>query len=98
MSGRSLAGQGRRLHALRLRIEAIREQAASRMREDPRHADAWCAQAEAEGAPLLAEAVALREAIIVRARRRAKLAWGVACAGCALVVLLVALLLSGQLA
>ncbi len=85
----SLAEQGRRLQALQRRIEAIRDAAEARVCADPRHADVWRAQAQAEAAPLIAEGAALRDAILARARRRAKLAWGVVYAGCALIAMLI---------
>jgi ferric-dicitrate binding protein FerR (iron transport regulator) len=84
----SLSEQGRRLSDLRRRIAAIHDAAEAHARTDPKHAAAWHAQAQAEAAPLIAEGAALRDAIVARARRRAKLAWAVVYAGCALIVIL----------
>ena len=89
----SLAEQGRQLQALQRRIEAVLEMAEARVREDPKHADAWHAQAHGEAAPLIAEGAALRDAILERARRRAALAWRAVYVGCALIMLLVGWLL-----
>lgn len=89
----SLVEQGKHLQALQRRIEAILDAAEARVREEPKHADAWRAQAQAEAAPLIAEGAALRDAILERARRRAKLAWRAAYAGCALIALLLGYLL-----
>lgn len=86
----SLAEQGRQLSELRRRIEAILEEAEHRALAEPRHANAHRAQAQAEAAPLIAQGAALRDAVLLRARRRAKLAWRVAHAGIALIVLLLA--------
>lgn len=81
------------MQALQRRIEAILADAEARVRSDPKHAAAWRAQAQAETAPLIAEGAALRDLILERARRRAKLAWGVVYAGCALIAMLLEYLL-----
>jgi type IV secretory pathway component VirB8 len=79
------------LSELHRQVVAIREAAEARARTDPKHAEAWRAQAQAEAAPLIAEAEALRDAIVVHAQRRARLAWRVVYAGCALIALLLVL-------
>lgn len=89
MPAPSLLEQGRRLTQLQRQILAIREQAGERARKDRKHAAALQAQADAEIAPLLAEATALRDVVISRARKRARLAWYVVYAGVAAIVLLV---------
>lgn len=86
----SLAEQGRRLTELRQRIEDIFDAAEARVAEQPRHAKAWRAQAQAEAAPLIAEGAALRDAILLRAGHRARLAWRVVYACLAAIVLLLA--------
>lgn len=89
----SLAEQGRRLGELQRRILEIQEAAEARARSAPKHAAAYREQARLEAAPLIAEGAALRDAIVLRARRRARLAWRVVYAGCALIVLLLGWLL-----
>lgn len=89
----SLAEQGRQLTALRQRIEAIRDDADLRAHAAPAQAQLIRAGAEAEVTPLVAEGAALRDAIVQRARQRAKLAWNAAYAGIALAVALLAWLL-----
>lgn len=90
MSGTpSLVEQGRRLSALRGRIEDILDDAERRALAEPKHAATWRAQAQAEAAPLIAEGAALRDAILLRARQRAKLAWRVVYAGIAVAILLI---------
>ena len=84
----SLAEQGRALSALRQRIVDIHEAAEARCIEDPKHANAFRAQAEAEAAPLIAEGARLRDAIVLRARRRARMAWAVVAVASALILLL----------
>ena len=84
----TLAEQGRQLADLQARILEIHDDAELRAHAQPRHAQAYFAQAEAETAPLIAQGAALRDAIVLRARRRARLAWGVAYAGCALIAIL----------
>ena len=86
----SLAEQGRRLTELQRRILAIQDEAEARARGAPAHAAAYREQARLEAAPLIAEGAALRDAILLRARGRARLAWRVVYAGCALIVLLLA--------
>lgn len=86
----SLVEQGRQLSALRARIEAIREEADLRAHAAPARARRIRDAAEAEAAPLIAEGAALRDAIVLRARARAKLAWRVVYAGLAGIVLLCA--------
>ena len=86
----TLAEQGRQLAALQARILEIHDDAELRAHAQPRHAQAYLAQAETEAAPLVAQGAALRDAIVLRARRRAKLAWSVAYTGCALIVVLLA--------
>ncbi len=86
----SLAEQGRRLSALRGRIEDILDDAERRARAEPKHAAAFRAQAQAEAAPLIAEGTALRDALLLRARRRAQLAWRVVYVGSAAILLLIA--------
>ena len=84
----SLSEQGRQLTALHQRIEAIREDAELRAHAAPAQARQILASAESEAAPLIAQGAALRDAIVLRARQRAKLAWKVVYAGGALVLLL----------
>ena len=86
----SLAEQGRQLSALRARIETIREDADLRAHAAPAQARRIRERAESEVAPLVAEGAALRDAIVRRARRRARIAWRVAYAGGVLVLLLCA--------
>ncbi len=86
----SLGEQGRQLSALRQRIEAIREDADLRAHAAPAQARRIRDGAESEVAPLIAEGAALRDAIMLRAQRRARLAWhGVYAAGAAIVALVV---------
>jgi len=92
----SLGEQGRQLSALRQRIEAIREDADLRAHAAPAQARRIRDGAESDVAPLIAQGVALRDAIILRAQRRARLAWRVVYAGGALVVLLGAWLAFGR--
>jgi hypothetical protein len=89
----SLAEQGRQLTALRQRIEAIRDDADLRAHAAPAQAQRIRAGAEAEVTPLIAEGAALRDAIVQRARQRAKRAWSAAYAGIALALVLLAWLL-----
>lgn len=84
----SLAAQGRQLAELERRILAVHEATEARVIEDAKHAAAWRAQAEAETAPLIAEGATLRDAIVLRARRRAQRSWWVVYAGCALIATL----------
>jgi hypothetical protein len=84
----SLGEQGRQLSALRARIETIREDVDLRAHAAPAQARRIRDGAESEVAPLIAEGAALREAIVLRARQRAKAAWWVAYAAGALIVLL----------
>ena len=86
----SLSELGKRLQALQARAFEIYEDAALRSEATPQRRDAIYAQAEAETAPLLAEAEALRDVVVTRARRRARTAWRVVYTGIALIVLLLA--------
>lgn len=86
----SLAEQGRQLSALRQRIEAIREDAELRAHAAPAQAARIHASAEQEVAPLIAEGASLRDAVVLRARQRARMAWRVVYAAGAIAVLLVA--------
>lgn len=86
----SLAEQGRRLTELRRRIEQLHEDAEHRALAEPRHAAAYRAQAQQQAAPLVAEGAALRDAILARARGRARMAWGVVYACVAAIVALLA--------
>ena len=86
----SLKQLGARLQDLQARAFAIYEDAARRSEAEPRHRDAFYAQAEADTAPLLAEAERLRGRFVARARMRARRAWMGAYAGIALIVLLLA--------
>ena len=86
----TLSEQGRRLTELQQRIATILDDAETQIRTEPKCADASRQRAQAEVAPLIAEGAALRDAIVARARRRAKLAWGVVYAGCALIAILLA--------
>lgn len=71
----SLAEQGRQLSALRQRIETIREDADLRAHATPAQARRIRDGAESEVAPLIAEGAALRDAIVLRAQQRSRLAW-----------------------
>lgn len=86
----SLVEQGRQLTRLRTRIEAILDEAEDRALAQPRHADAFRAQAQAEAAPLIAQGAALRDAIVLRARNRARMSWRVVYAACACIAALLA--------
>jgi hypothetical protein len=74
----SLAEQARQLSALRQRIETIREDADLRAHATPAQARRIRESAEAEVAPLIAQGAALRDAIVLRAHARARLARRVA--------------------
>jgi hypothetical protein len=86
----TLSEQGRRLSELQQRIGTILDDAETQIRSEPKRAGAMRRRARAEAAPLIAEGAALRDAIVARARRRAKLAWTVVYAGCALIAILLA--------
>lgn len=79
---------GRELQAVRVRILDLQDEAELRTQADPRHAQAFRAQAETQAAALVAQGAALRDEIIARARGRAKWAWRVAYAGIAAIVAL----------
>lgn len=85
----TLAEQGRQLAELQARILEIQDDAELRAHAQPRHAQAYFAQAETEAAPLIAQGAALRDAILLRARHRAKLAWGVVYVAGSLIVVMI---------
>ncbi|GAA3934723.1 hypothetical protein [Luteimonas lutimaris] len=68
----SNAGLGTRLHSLQKRAFEIYEDAALRAEANPAQADAAYARAEAEAAPLIAQAKALNDERVRRLRRRAQ--------------------------